>query len=44
MKFPKLVPTSEFDKVCTVLEMVDEDEMSQRKGAQRLDTSRTTIR
>jgi DNA invertase Pin-like site-specific DNA recombinase len=40
----ELIPTSDFDSVCTVLEMVDEDEMSQRKGAQRLDTSRTTIR
>lgn len=40
----ELIPTSDFDNVCTVLEMVDEDEMSQRKGAQRLNTSRTTIR
>jgi DNA invertase Pin-like site-specific DNA recombinase len=40
----ELIPTSDFDSVCTVLEMVDEGEMSQRKASQRLDTSRTTIR
>ncbi|MDL0145475.1 recombinase family protein [Halobacterium salinarum] len=40
----ELIPTSDFDNVCTVLEMVDEDEMSQRKASQRLETSRTTIR
>lgn len=40
----ELIPTSYFDSVCTVLEMVDEGEMSQRKASQRLDTSRTTIR
>jgi len=40
----ELIPTSDLDTVCTVLEMVDEDEMSQRKASQRLETSRTTIR
>lgn len=40
----ELVPSGNFDSVCTVLEMVDGGEMSQRKASQRLDTSRTTIR
>ena len=40
----ELIPESNFNQVCAVLEMVDNDEMSQRKASQRLDTSRTTIR
>ncbi|MDL0144528.1 recombinase family protein [Halobacterium salinarum] len=40
----ELIPENNLQQICAVLEMVDDDEMSQRKGAQRLDTSRTTIR
>lgn len=39
----QLLETSEYDRVCAVLDMVDAGELSQRKGAQRLDTSRKTI-
>jgi len=40
----ELIPMSNLDTVCTVLSMVDEGKMSQRKASQRLDTSRTTVR
>lgn len=40
----ELIPENNLQQVCAVLEMVDNDEMSQRKASQRLDTSRTTIR
>lgn len=34
----------QYDRVCTVLAMVDDDEMSQRKGAEELGCGRKTIR
>jgi len=40
----ELIPENNLQQVCAILEMVDNDEMSQRKASQRLDTSRTTIR
>lgn len=38
-----LVEASEYDKVCAVLDMVQAGELSKRKAAKRLDTSRKTI-
>ena len=40
----QLIETSEYDRVCSVLDMVEAGELSQRKAAERLDTSRKTIR
>lgn len=34
----------QYDRVCTVLAMVDDDEMSQRKAADELDCGRKTVR
>lgn len=34
----------QYDEVCAVLDMVQKETLSQRKAAERLDTSRTTIR
>lgn len=39
----KLIESAEYDRICTVLDMVDADELSKRKAADRLDTSRATI-
>lgn len=36
--------TAEYDRVCTVLDMVESGELSKREAAKRLDTSRPTIR
>lgn len=38
-----LIESPDFDRVCAVLEMVQADELSKRKAAKRLDTSRPTI-
>ena len=38
-----LIEAAEYDRICAVLEMVQADELSKRKAAQRLDTSRSTI-
>jgi len=38
-----LIEAENFDRVRTVLEMVDNDELSKRKAAKELDTSRRTI-
>ncbi|WP_231184702.1 hypothetical protein [Haladaptatus sp. DYF46] len=40
----KLVESADYDRVCTVLDMVARDDMSQRKAADELDSSRRTIR
>jgi len=39
-----LYPKEDFDRICSVLELVDDGELSQNKAASMLDTSRTTIR
>ncbi len=39
----RLIETSEYDRIVTVLEMVTKDELSKRKAARELDTSRATI-
>jgi DNA invertase Pin-like site-specific DNA recombinase len=39
-----LVEGDNYDRVCTVLDMVARDEMSQRQAAKELDTSRRTVR
>lgn len=39
-----LVESTEYDRVCAVLDMVDADELSQRQAAKRLDCGRKTIR
>lgn len=39
-----LYPTEDFDRICSVLELVDNGELSQNKAASMLETSRTTIR
>ncbi|WP_231184731.1 recombinase family protein [Haladaptatus sp. DYF46] len=39
-----LVEGADYDRVCTVLDMVARDDMSQRKAADELDSSRRTIR
>jgi len=39
-----LIETPEYDRVCAILEMVAEDEMSQREAADRLDCGRKTVR
>ncbi len=39
-----LYPTEDFDRICSVLELVDEGHLSQNKAASALETSRTTIR
>jgi DNA invertase Pin-like site-specific DNA recombinase len=40
----KLIETPEYDRVCAILEMVANDEMSQREAADRLDCGRKTVR
>lgn len=40
----KLIETPEYDQVCAILEMVANDEMSQREAAGRLDCGRKTVR
>jgi DNA invertase Pin-like site-specific DNA recombinase len=40
----RLIETPEYDRVCAILEMVAEDEMSQREAADRLDCGRKTVR
>lgn len=40
----KLRETTGYDRVCAVLDMVESGELSKRKAAERLDTSRPTIR
>ncbi|WP_430639205.1 recombinase family protein [Haloferax volcanii] len=40
----RLIESADYDRVCTVLDMVARDEMSQRKAAEELDSSRRTIR
>jgi DNA invertase Pin-like site-specific DNA recombinase len=40
----QLVEGDNYDRVCTVLDMVAREEMSQRQAAKELDTSRRTIR
>jgi len=39
----ELIEATEYRRVCAVLEMVQADELSKRKAAKRLDTSRPTI-
>lgn len=39
----KLIESPEYDRVCAVLDMVQAGELSKRKAATRLDTSRATI-
>ncbi|SFC24034.1 Site-specific DNA recombinase [Halobiforma haloterrestris] len=39
-----LYPTEDFNRICSVLELVDNGELSQNKAASMLETSRTTIR
>lgn len=39
-----LLETEQYDQICAVLDMVKAGELSQRKAAQRLDTSRKTVR
>jgi|GEM_PF-1449910 len=39
-----LYPTEDFDRICSVLELVDEGDLSQSKAAHMLDVARTTIR
>lgn len=39
-----LVESTEYDRVCAVLDMVDGDELSQREAAKRLDCGRKTVR
>jgi len=39
-----LYPTEDFDRICSVLELVDDGELSQNKASSMLETSRTTIR
>lgn len=39
-----LIETAEYDRVCAVLEMVANDELSQREASQRLDCGRKTVR
>lgn len=39
-----LYPTADFDRICSVLELVDEGDLSQSKAAHMLDVARTTIR
>lgn len=39
----QLIEASDFDRVRSVLELVDDDELSKRKAAAELDTSRRTI-
>lgn len=39
----KLIEAADFDRVRSVLELVDDDELSKRKAAAELDTSRRTI-
>ena len=38
-----LIQAPEYDRICAVLEMVEEGEFLKRKAAKRLDTSRPTI-
>jgi len=38
-----LIEATEYDRVCAVLDMVDAGELSKRKAAKRLDSSRPTI-
>lgn len=40
----RLIETPEYDNVCTVLDMVQSGEISQREASQRLDCGRKTIR
>lgn len=40
----RLVESTEYDRVCAVLDMVDAGELSQREAAGRLDCGRKTIR
>jgi DNA invertase Pin-like site-specific DNA recombinase len=39
----RLIEGENYDQVCAVLEMVDKEMLSKRKGAKELSTSRTTI-
>ncbi|RYJ13583.1 recombinase family protein [Halogeometricum borinquense] len=39
----RLVEAENYDQVCTVLNMIQKDELSKRKGAMELQTSRATI-
>lgn len=39
----RLIEGENYDQVCGVLDMVSKDELSQRKAAKELDTSRTTV-
>lgn len=39
----RLIEGENYDRVVTVLEMVAKDEMSKRKAARELDTTRSTI-
>lgn len=39
-----LLESTEYDRVCSILDMVDSDEMSQREAARRLDCGPKTIR
>lgn len=39
-----LVETTEYDRVCALLEMVSDEEISQRQAAKRLDCGRKTVR
>lgn len=40
----QLIESTEYDKVCSILDMVKADEMSQREASGRLDCGRKTIR
>ncbi len=39
-----LYPTDDWDRICSVLDLIDSGELSQSKGAHLLNTSRTTIK
>jgi len=39
----RLIEGENYDQVCAVLDMVQKGELSKRKAARELDTSRTTI-
>jgi DNA invertase Pin-like site-specific DNA recombinase len=39
-----LIQGPQYDQVCAVLDMVNNEEMSKRQAAKRLDTSRSTVR
>ncbi|MWV64484.1 resolvase [Halorubrum sp. JWXQ-INN 858] len=39
----RLIEGSNYDRVCAVLDMVQKEDLSKRKAAMKLDTSRTTV-